>query len=143
MGEMLNIKRISIIIPLIIGILVMRIGFAQKNLLESAHFQVSIGLVHKKGFDATPILISELHSLEEIELTKWKSLELKDGTSFNFVMIPSKNELILVKGTLRNKMTEAHKPVEFLLAKQERATHIFSFVDNQSVEITMKIERKL
>lgn len=118
-------------------------GFAQKNLLESAHFQVSIGLVHKKGFDATPILISELHSLEEIELTKWKSLELKDGTSFNFVMIPSQDDKVLVKGTLRNKMAKTHKPVEFVVAKKESVTHIFSFLNNQSVEITMKIERKL
>jgi hypothetical protein len=140
---MIKTKKVLLILSLFVGFMAMRIGFAQKNLIESAHFQVSIGVVHKKGFDATPILVSELHSLEEIELTKWKSLELKDGTSFNFVMIPSKNDLIQVKGTIRNKMADAHKPVEFLLKKQESVTHIFTFVDNQSVEITMKVERKL
>lgn len=140
---MIKTKKVVLILSFFIGFLAMRIGFAQKNLLESAHFQVSIGLVHKKGFDATPILVSELHSLEEIELTKWKSLELKDGTSFSFVMIPSQQDFIQVKGTIRNKMADEHKPVEFLLKKQEKATHVFTFVENQSVEITMKVERKL
>lgn len=140
---MIKMKKVVLILSLFCGLMAMRIGFAQKNLLESAHFQVSIGLVHKKGFDATPILVSELHSLEEIELTKWKSLELKDGTSFSFVMIPSQQDMIQVKGTIRNKMAEDHKPVEFFLKKQEKTTQTFSFVDNKSVEITMKIERKL
>lgn len=140
---MLKNKKLAIFFSFLALILVMRIGFAQKNLLESAHFQVSIGLVHKKGFDSTPILVSELHSLEEIELTKWKSLELKNGTSFNFVMIPATGDLLQVKGTIRNKMADSHKPVEFVLEKNKRGTHIYTFIDNQSVEISMKVERKL
>lgn len=121
----------------------MRIGFAQRNQVEASHYQISVGIVHKKGFDATPILVSELHSLEEVELTKWKSLELKDGTSFTFVMMPTKDGNFKIKGTIKNKMAGAHKPVEFIIQKHTDVEKTYDFVDNQSVEITMKLERQL